>query len=128
MKTHCAATVFSVKDLDKALKFYIDVFGFTEKFRFGEYAGVSHGEVLIHLSQKHPKLRPPGSGAVYIFCDEVDDFYRDITAKGVKSTAPPRDYPYGMRDFLAYDLDGNQVSFGAATKRELMRQSAMAAS
>ena len=117
MKTQCAATVFSVKDVAQAIKFYVDILGFSVDFRFGEYAGVKHGEVLIHLSQNHPNMRPPGSGAVYIFCDEVDDFYRDITSKGVKTTAAPKDYPYGMRDFLAYDLDGNQVSFGTETKK-----------
>ena len=117
MKTQCAATVFSVKNLDQALEFYTGMLGFTEDFRFGEYAGVKHGEVLIHLSQKHPEMRPPGSGSVYIFCDEVDIFYREITTKGVKTTSAPRDYPYGMRDFLSYDPDGNQVSFGTETKK-----------
>ena len=116
MKTQCAATVFSVTNLDASLRFYVDVFGFTEDFRFGEYAGINHGNVLIHLCQNHPDMRPPGSGAVYVFCDEVDDFYREITAQGVKTTGEPKDYPYGMRDFLAYDLDGNQVSFGTEAK------------
>src|SRR5690606_36232256 len=117
MKTQSAATVFSVKNLDEALKFYVDVLGFSEDFRFGEYAGVKHGEVLIHLSQNHPNMPPPGSGAVYIFCDEIDDYYKDITTKGVRTTSEPKDYPYGMRDFLSYDLDGNQVSFGTETNK-----------
>jgi len=29
----------------------------------------------------------------------------------------PKDYPYGMRDFDAFDLDGNQLSFGSEIKR-----------
>jgi uncharacterized glyoxalase superfamily protein PhnB len=117
MKTQCAATVFSVTNLDASLKFYVDVLGFTEDFRFGEYAGIKHGNVSIHLSQNHTDMRPPGSGAVYIFCDEVDDFYQEITAKGVKTTSEPKDYAYGMRDFLSYDPDGNQVSFGTESRK-----------
>lgn len=116
MKTHCAATVFSVKDLDASLKFYTEILGFTEDFRFGEYAGLKHGDVLVHLSQNHPDMRPPGSGAIYIFCDEVDDYYQSILSKGVKTRTQLADWPYGMRDFTAYDIDGNQLSFGTETK------------
>lgn len=116
MKTSSAATVFAVRDLDEALKFYADVFGFVEDFRFGEYAGVRLGEVSIHLSQSPPSERLPGAGAVYIFCDEVDEFCREIRGKGARIGCEPKDWPYGMRDFVAYDLDGNQVSFGAESK------------
>lgn len=116
MKTQSAATVFAVRDIEKALAFYADVLGFVEDFRFGEYAGVRHGDVFIHLSQSPPSERLPGAGAIYIFCDEVDDFYREIKGKGAKIDREPKDWPYGMRDFTTYDLDGNQVSFGTESK------------
>ena len=117
MKPQCAATVFSVKNVDESLKFYTEVLGFAEDFRFGEYAGIRHGEVLIHLSRNYPETHPPGSGVVYIFCDEVDEFYKDITDKGTKVGGEPKDYPYGMRDFCCFDPDGNQVSFGTESKK-----------
>lgn len=118
MKTHSAATVFAVKNVEESLRFYVDVLGFSEDFRFGEYAGVKHGDVFIHLSQSPPSERLPGSGAIYIFCDEVDDFHRETKEKGARIAYEPKDWPYGMRDFAAYDLDGNQVSFGTESKAD----------
>jgi len=117
MKTQCAATTFMVSDIDKSLAFYKDVLGFTEDFRFGNYAGINHGDVLVHLSQNgNPNSKPAGSGVMYIFCDEVDDFYHEITAKGAKTQRPPQDYEYGMRDFIVEDPDGNLIGFGTQTK------------
>jgi uncharacterized glyoxalase superfamily protein PhnB len=117
MKTYCAATVFSVKSLKESLKFYTDILGFTEDFRFEEYAGVKHEEVFIHLSQNYPHWRPPGSGAIYIYCDDVDDFYAQIKAKGCETQNEPQDRPYEMRDFTAFDVDGNQITFGHETSQ-----------
>ncbi len=118
MKTNCAATVFSVKDLEESLKFYNEVLGFEEEFRFGNYAGVKKGSVLIHLSHyENPNMKVPGSGSIYIFCDEVDEYCKEIKSKGAKVQAEPKDYPYGMRDFISYDPDENQLSFGAETKK-----------
>ena len=50
MKTRGSATTFHVADLATALQFYTEVLGFTQRFVFGDYAGVEHGEVQIHLS------------------------------------------------------------------------------
>jgi catechol 2,3-dioxygenase-like lactoylglutathione lyase family enzyme len=117
MKAQCAATTFMVSNLDRSLAFYRDVLGFTEDFRFGNYAGMNLGTVQIHLSQVgNPNSKPAGSGTMYIFCDEVDDYYREITAKGAKTQNPPKDYEYGMRDFIAEDPDGNFIGFGTAAK------------
>jgi len=117
MKTHCAATVFSVKSVEASLRFYTDILGFSEDFRFGDYAGIKHGDVFIHITQDHPHLRPPGSGAIYIFCDEVDDFYSKIKAKGCETRTEPQDWPYGMRDVMVFDIDGNQLTFGHEIKK-----------
>jgi catechol 2,3-dioxygenase-like lactoylglutathione lyase family enzyme len=117
MKTTAAATVFPVSDLDASLRFFTQVLGFSEDFRFGQYAGVRRDDCRIHLSAAgNPNTGQPGSGAVYIFCDEVDAFFADITQRGAVTDGPPQDYPYGLRDFIARDPDGNQLSFGAPAK------------
>jgi catechol 2,3-dioxygenase-like lactoylglutathione lyase family enzyme len=119
MKITGAATVFPVTNLDASLAYFLNVLGFKEDFRFGQYAGIKHGECCLHLSQQgNPNTGQPGTGAIYIFCDEVDGYYADITARGAVTDAPPESYPYGLRDFITRDPDGNQLTFGAPTKGE----------
>jgi len=116
MKINSAATVFTVSNLDASLRYYVDMLGFREDFRFGQYAGIAREECRIHLSQQgNPNASQPGSGAVYIFCDEVDGYFAEITARGAQAVEAPKDYEYGMRDFFMRDPDGNQVSFGSPT-------------
>lgn len=118
MKAHDSATVLMVADLERSLPFYLEVLGFEQEFRFGNYVGLKYGPVQIHLSQVgHPNAMPAGSGSVYLFCDEVDDYHRAITAKGAKAESPPRDYDYGMRDFCVRDPDGNRIGFGTESKK-----------
>src|SRR5689334_5092440 len=113
-----AAAVFQVSNLDAALKYYKDVLGFAEEFRFGEYAGVSMGEISVHLSGHNAPDRPPlGAGNVYVFCDEVDSYFADLKRKGARLKSEPKDYPYGMRDFSVQDLDGNYLGFGCESKK-----------
>jgi uncharacterized glyoxalase superfamily protein PhnB len=110
------AAVFRVTNLDRALVHYRDVFGFTEDFRYGDYAGISRGELHLHLTGSSVHDRPVGGGSVYVFCDEVDTFYADLKRKGARVKDEPKDYPYGMRDFAVMDPDGNLLSFGCESK------------
>lgn len=115
MTPHATATTFHVSDLERSLRYYIDVLGFTERFRFGDYAGVQMGSeaVQIHLSGPGAtNKRALGQGSLYVFCDTVDAYAAEIADRGAAIQAPPRDYEYGMRDFVVEDPDGNLVAFG----------------
>ncbi len=113
MKACGSATTFQVSDIDASLRYYVDILGFSERFRFGNYAGVQRDEVQIHLSGPGvPNKKQIGQGSLYIFCDEVDDYYQTLSEKGAITQAPPKNYDYGMRDFVAEDPDGNLIAFG----------------
>lgn len=114
MKPSCAATIFHVSDVDAAVKFYTGVLGFSLDFRYGQLAGLVYGDVLLHLSGPNTSVtkRAVGEGHVYLFCDEVDQYYGDITAKGATLLVPIADREYGLRDFAVKDADGNIVAFG----------------
>ncbi len=118
---HGATPVLHVTDLKAAIAFYTDVLGGTKLWDFeNRYAGVQLGKVEFHVSQGTGMFNKPIGGAnLYFFVDspaDVDAAYEEIVAKGGKVNAPPADYPYGMRDFVAFDPDGNMLTFGASTE------------
>jgi catechol 2,3-dioxygenase-like lactoylglutathione lyase family enzyme len=113
MRIDHVAPVFHVADVDASIAFYRDVLGFDEDFRFGTYVGLKLGDFYLHLSQSDGQGRPIGAGTVYVFCDEVDTFFTDrVAGKAVDLVQAPMNAPYGMRDFIIRDPDGNQLSFG----------------
>lgn len=112
MNTQGIGPVFQVSDLAKALKYYKEVLGFKEDFQFGAYAGVSHGDACLHLCGHQIQRRPIGGGTAVVFCDEVDVYFQEIKKQGAIIKVEPADQPYGMRDFIVLDPDGNHMTFG----------------
>lgn len=105
--------VMRVTDLDAALRFYVDVLGFAESFRFGEppaYAGVNAGghELHINLEREHA-----GRGEFYLAVDDgIDELYARVQERGATIDIELKDQPYGMRDFSVRDPDGNFLTLG----------------
>lgn len=117
MKTSGSAATFHVSSLDDSLVYYTEVLGFSEHFRFGDYAGVKYEEIQIHLSGPGAtNKRKTGEGGIYIFCDDVDSYYTEITARGAKTQGAPENFDYGLRDFVIEDPDGNLISIAQETK------------
>ncbi len=117
MKAECAATIFHVADVETSLKYYTEVLGFAVDLRYKDMAGVEYGPILIYLSGPRQDVKKmAGEGSVYIFCDEVDEYYAAILAKGAILNVPIDDRGYGMRDFGIKDPDGNAISFGREIK------------
>jgi predicted enzyme related to lactoylglutathione lyase len=117
MKTHSVAPVFQVSNLDASLKHYQEVLGFSEDFRFGNYAGVRYGEAGLHLCEHTVHQKPVGGSTAYFFCDEVDTYAETVKKNGAAVKVMPQDWPYGMRDFTILDPDGNHIHFGCEIKQ-----------
>lgn len=116
MKTLGIATVIHVKDLNRSIPYYVDILGFSLDFQYGEYVGIKHGDVFLHLSSSlNPgRKKAPGSGHVCIECDEVNTYYEDLIKRGATISVPLDQRPYGMNDFAVDDPDGNTLVFGKA--------------
>ncbi|MBX9757574.1 MAG: VOC family protein [Beijerinckiaceae bacterium] len=113
-----AAAVLVVTDMAASLAHYRDAIGFEVAFEYGEppfYAGLRRDDVIVHLMQANQTSRTPGQSAIYAFVDDVDALHAQMKGLGAHITQEPQDYPYGMRDFMVRDLDGNQLAFGTAT-------------
>jgi catechol 2,3-dioxygenase-like lactoylglutathione lyase family enzyme len=113
MKTQSIAPVFHVADLNATLDHYTAVLGFQEDFRTAGYVGVKLGAAHLHFALPGDFKRPVGGGTAYIFCDDVDEYFAAIKARGANVKSEPANSRYGMRDFVVCDPDGNHLSFGA---------------
>ena len=117
MKPDCAATIFHVSDVESSILYYTNVLGFAVEFRYNDFAGLELGPILIYLSGPAQGVkRIVGQGAIYIFCDEVDQYFREVSEKGAIIEVAIDNRDYGMRDFGVKDLDGNALSFGAKSE------------
>lgn len=68
--------------------------------------------------QKEAVLEPKGAGQfLYIKVDDVDAFYQDLLAKGLKPSSEPRDWPWGNREFVLRDPDGYKLVFFQKSKK-----------
>jgi len=115
MKPNSAASILQVADLKESIQFYTETLGFEKEFVFGDppyYAGVRMGDVMIHLNSGNENGLRRGMGSVYVFCDEVDSYYKTLEDRGVEITSKLDTWPYDMRDFQMKDRDGNLICFG----------------
>ena len=99
-----------VRDAATAIAFYVERFGATLAFEQGPYAGVSFGEVEVHLDG----VVNDGAGKVTtrIELTGVDDLYAALEPRGVIDPDEPlHTTPWGYRQFSALDGCGNRITF-----------------
>jgi catechol 2,3-dioxygenase-like lactoylglutathione lyase family enzyme len=80
-----AATVFVVSDIEKSVKHYRDVLGFTVTFQYGNptfYVCLCRDEVALHLLAAHETKRLPGNGGICVFVRDVDGVHAELAARG----------------------------------------------
>ena len=112
-------------DATEALEWLVRVFGFTEKVRYVDSAGlvfqatVAAGDAEIHLAGVGADYwaakgvdRPVGQLNIVYVSDVDAQYERVCEALGeAGEVAPPQDQPYGARVFTVLDLGGNSWTF-----------------
>ena len=105
--------VIHVADVESAITYYTTTLGFTEDFRWKDYAGVTFGACArLHLHGLGSEPDRIGKGQAYFVVPNVDDIYAGMVSRGTVIEHPLVDNPYGMRDFSIVDPDGNRYTFG----------------
>jgi PhnB protein len=107
---------------EKALKFYAEVFGATERMRFPNPDGtVAHAEIeigdsVIIVEEESRELgtkAPPTDGLagspafLYIYVEDVDAVVARAVKLGAQLQRPPQDQFYGERDGYIVDPFGH---------------------
>jgi predicted enzyme related to lactoylglutathione lyase len=120
MLRHVKFANLPVRDQDRALAFWRDRLGLTvaadepygEGFRWIELS-VGEAETRIVFTRRPDDL-PSDEPDLILICDDVDDSFAELGAKGVVFTQDPQDAPWrpGERYALFRDSEGNLVMLG----------------
>jgi len=108
-----------VKNLNKTVKFY-EALGFEQKKKENGHATLySNWFWMDFLPIGKDERANASKGAdlgagisIYMSVDNVDEFHKQLLAKGLKPRTKPQDQPWGNREFILRDPDGyNLVIF-----------------
>ena len=104
-----------VVDLNSSVEYYRDRFGFSLDWSEDGIglAGISRGSCRLFLANAEYRSHRGNSAPIVIWLnldsiDSVDELHRDWNGRGATITSAPETKPYGLHEFTASDLDGNQ--------------------
>jgi catechol 2,3-dioxygenase-like lactoylglutathione lyase family enzyme len=102
--------------LDKAKEFYVGFLGFAVEWehRFEPglpvYMQISRGSLILHLTEHHGDCCP--GATVFVETHGLDDFHREITAKGYGYLRPGIEQTsWNTRVMEVVDPFGNRIRF-----------------
>jgi catechol 2,3-dioxygenase-like lactoylglutathione lyase family enzyme len=101
-----------VSDMNKAVKFYRDILGLRLKFESPGWSEFVTGETTLALHPASDK-NPAGKVELGFTVADVEAFYRDMSAKGVLFSMPPKKQDFGGVLAQFVDSEGAHCSVGA---------------
>jgi lactoylglutathione lyase len=101
-----------VSDMDKVVRFYRDVLGLTLKFESPGWSKFVTGETTLDLHPASDK-NPAGKVELGFTVTDVEALYRDMSAKGVLFSMPPKKQDFGGLLAQFVDSEGALCSVGA---------------
>ena len=105
-----ATPILDVKSVEDSIAYYTSKLGFTKSWDWPDdsedktFAAVTNGDVSIFLAETTGPIHP-----TWIFYDvnNADNVYAAYVEAGAAIREAPNDKPWGSREFLAEDSDGN---------------------
>ena len=108
--------IFRIFDVDKAREFYLTFLGMAVDWehRFDDkaplYMQVSRGALKLHLSEHHGDGCP--GATIYVHTTGLEDFHREIAAKGYKYMRPglePAPYTRFFPENLGFSMPFGRI-------------------
>jgi putative flavoprotein involved in K+ transport len=104
--------IFHTADLERAVRFYVELIGCEEVFRYEDaYVGLT-GPVTLGLTAVQ-ELEPAGRVTLWLYCDDADAEIERLRAAGVEVAREPEDREWGERAGSVRDPDRNEVWIAA---------------
>jgi catechol 2,3-dioxygenase-like lactoylglutathione lyase family enzyme len=114
--------ILTTGDMDRSVRFYVDVLGFTCGMQTSAYSNLYRDTVRIMLGAPNAHEEWRGlkfTGQLYIELDspeEVDALWAQVKDR-VAVVYAPEDFDYGMHEFGISDDNGYRLSFGARASK-----------
>ncbi|MCE9577543.1 MAG: VOC family protein [Deltaproteobacteria bacterium] len=139
MSIHEVFAYLRLRDAGRAIAYYRDAFGATEKFRLTEPSGrIGHAELLlggttIMVSDEYPEMNIVGpqtlggaSSSIHLHVDDCDALLAKAVELGGTLVRPAADHFYGERSGTVRDPFGHEWNIGHAieevTPAEMQRR------
>jgi len=105
-------------DLDDAVAWLVETFGFRERLRIGNHRSqlvFGDASVVAVRNGSDSTACPPPDGDVthslMVRVADVDRHYEHVRASGARILHPPETYPFGERQYTVEDLGGHRWTF-----------------
>jgi uncharacterized glyoxalase superfamily protein PhnB len=120
-----AIPVVHVSDAAAAESFYCQQLGFRclaawradQSLPNPAYLTVERDGVRLHLTSFTDGTVGTWTSNVYVFVDDVDALYAELSGRGVAAVSAPVDQTWGTREFGVRDADRNIMTFGQSARR-----------
>jgi catechol 2,3-dioxygenase-like lactoylglutathione lyase family enzyme len=108
-----AATV-PITDMERSLRFYIDILGLQKTFENGNPVGFvilkrDRAELHLTLAKSHVAT---DRNVAHLMVSDAKALHDQLMSQGVRIIKGLRDAPYGLRGFVFADPDGNRIDVG----------------
>ena len=99
-----------VVDVERAQQHYRDALGFEIGWLYPDkgIGAVSRGEAVIFFRKRKPPFEP---AIHWVFAEDIDATYQELKSSGANIVDPLEKKPWGLRQFIVQDLDGNLFYF-----------------
>lgn len=97
-------------DVAAGVAHYRDVLGFHINYAQDDFGVMDRDDVTVLLIPKTPQRQ--GIGSCYVYVRDADALHAELVAKGANVQGEPVSRPWGLRDFVVLDPEGNRITFG----------------
>jgi catechol 2,3-dioxygenase-like lactoylglutathione lyase family enzyme len=109
-----AIPILPSADLNRTVEFYRTL-GMVDIKRYEGYLLMQAGPVELHFSSIGGMPTP---GEAFIHVRDAGMLWKQLKSQGASGLGPVEDQPYGLREFVVVDPDGNKIRVGSPIQRD----------
>lgn len=111
--------VLGYPDVDAAVSWLCEVFGFSERLRIGGHRAqlaVGTGAVVVAQRGGSEAAHAAASHSILVRIADAKAHFARVRAAGARILQAPTDFPYGERQYTAEDLGGHIWTFSESIR------------